>query len=259
VTATTTTDPAAWARVREFDLALRARVATRAPTPHGSAFRFSEPAFWDLNFVYVERPAAPTADLVADADAAMAGLRHRMLIVDEPADVTRLAGDLARAGWTIERHMAMLAGSVPPDRTQRHPVREVPAPDVVLPRREAIREDGYDEATIAAIEVADLMVGRAMAERAFVSIAADGSVSGMAKLYTDGTVGQIEDVQTRHAHRGAGHAQAVVLAALEASRRAPHALTFLWADEDDWPREMYRRLGFSVIGRRWRFRRSVSR
>jgi GNAT superfamily N-acetyltransferase len=135
----------------------------------------------------------------------------------------------------------------------------VPAPDIVLPRREATREDGYDEATIAAIEVADLVVGRAMSERAFVSLAADGSVAAIAKLYTDGVTGQIEDVQTRHAHRGAGHAQSVVLAALEASRRSGHALTFLWADEDDWPREMYRRLGFSVIGRRWRFRRTVSR
>jgi len=245
--------------VRAFDLALRARVATRAPTPHGCAFRFAEPAFWDLNFVYVERPAAPTADLVADADAALAGLGHRMLIVDEPADVTRLASDLARAGWTIERHVAMLAGPVPPDRHARHHVREVPAPDIVLPRRAATREESFDEATIAAIEVADAAVGRAMSERAFASSAPDGTIVSMAKLYTDGAVGQIEDVQTLRAHRGRGHAQAVVLAALEASRRAGHELTFLWADEDDWPRELYRRLGFSVLGRRWRFRRVVSR
>jgi hypothetical protein len=50
-----------------------------------------------------------------------------------------------------------------------------------------------------------------------------------------------------------------VLAALDASRRAGHELTFLWADEDDWPRELYRKLGFAVIGRRWRFRRTVTR
>ncbi|UGS34668.1 GNAT family N-acetyltransferase [Capillimicrobium parvum] len=244
--------------MRAFDLALRGRVATRAPTPHGCAFRFSEPAFWDLNFVYVERPAAATAELVADADAALAGLAHRMLIVDEPADVTRLAADLARAGWTIERHVAMVAGAVPADRTPRQAAREVPAPDIVLPRRAATREDGFDEATLAAIEVADLVVGRAMSERAFASTAPDGTIASMAKLYTDGAIGQIEDVQTRHAYRGRGHAQAVVLAALEASRRAGHDLTFLWADEDDWPRELYRRLGFAVLGRRWRFRRAVA-
>jgi GNAT superfamily N-acetyltransferase len=182
-----------------------------------------------------------------------------MLIVDEPADVTRLAADLARKGWTIERHVAMRAGIVPAGRGPRQPVREVPAPDVVLARRAATREDGFDEATIAAIEVADAVVGRAMQERAFVSLAPDGAIAAFAKLYTDGAVGQIEDVQTRLAHRGRGHAQAAVLAALDASRRAGHELTFLWADEDDWPRELYRKLGFAVIGRRWRFRRTVTR
>lgn len=196
---------------------------------------------------------------MADADAALAGLGHRMLIVDEPADVTRLAADLARDGWTIERHVAMRAGAVPAGRTPRRPVREVPAPDIVLARRAATREDGFDEATIAAIEIADLVVGRAMAERAFASVAPDGSIAAIAKLYSDGTVGQIEDVQTRRAHRGQGHAQSVVLAALAASWRAGHELTFLWADEDDWPQGLYRKLGFTMAGRRWRFRRVVTR
>jgi hypothetical protein len=32
-------------------------------------------------------------------------------------------------------------------------------------------------------------------------------------------------------------------------------MTFLWADEDDWPKALYVKLGFEVVGRRWRFRR----
>jgi hypothetical protein len=258
VTATTRTDaPGAWTQIQAFDVGLRARVATRVPTRHGFAFRFSQRDFWDLNFLYVERPAAPTAELVRDADEALTGLGHRMLVVDEPADVTRLAADLARDGWAVERHVAMLAGPVPRDRAIRHPVREVPAPDLVAPRREGLRDRGYDEATVAAIETADAAVARAAAERGFVSLTADGAVASMAKLYTDGRVGQIEDVETLTPHRGAGHAQAAVLTALRASRVARHHVTFLWADEDDWPRKLYGRLGFSVVGRRWRFRRTV--
>lgn len=255
MTATTTTDP--WARIRAFDLALRGRVATHVPTRHGCAFRFAAREHWDLNFAYVERPAAPTPELVADADDALAGLGHRMLIVDEPADATRLAADLARDGWTVERHVAMLAGGVPAGRVPRQPVREVPPPDLLIPRRESIREDGFNEATLAAIEIADAAVAHAARERAFVSFADDGSVAAMARLYTDGTIGQVEDVHTRLEQRGAGHAQAVVLMALSASRAAGHELTFLWADEDDRPRELYAKLGFAVVGRRWRFRRTV--
>lgn len=256
-TAAKTTSSGSWARARAFDLALRARVATRVPTRHGFAFRFAERRYWDLNFAYVERPEAPTAELLADADEALTGLGHRMLVVDEPADATRLAADLSRDGWTVERHVAMVAGALPAGWEPRHRVREVPPPDAVVPRRESIREDGFDEATLAAIEVADAAVAHAAAERAFLSHASDGTVAALAKLYTDGSVGQIEDVHTRAAHRRQGHAETVVLAAVAASRAAGHAVTFLWADEDDSPRELYAKLGFRVAGRRWRMRRTV--
>jgi GNAT superfamily N-acetyltransferase len=249
-------DPDPWARIRAFDLELRARVAQRAPTRFGVAFRFPQRAFWDLNFVYVERPATPAAELARDADDALVGLGHRMLVVDEPPDATRLAADLAREGWTVQRHVAMIAGAVPADRAAAaRPAREVPPPAVVPPRRRAMRDDGFDEETVAAIEAADSAIARAAAERDFVSPAPDGAIAAIAKLYTDGRTGQLEDVATLREHRRAGHGTAVVLAALDASRRAGHDLTFLWADEDDFPRDMYARLGFRIVGRRWRIRR----
>jgi ribosomal protein S18 acetylase RimI-like enzyme len=253
---TTTDQPTTWARIRAFDLGLRARVAQRAPTEFGVAHRFPERAFWDLNFVYVQRPATPAADLVRDAETALAGLGHRMLIVDEPPDATRLSADLAREGWTVQRHVAMAAGVVPPERgAGTHPVREVPPPAVVQTRRRAMRDDGFDEETIAAIEVADVAIAHASGERDIVSLTADGTIAAIAKLHTDGRTGQIEDVATLREYRRAGHGRSVVLAALEASRRAGHDLTFLWADEDDFPRALYQRLGFRIVGRRWRMRR----
>ena len=42
---------------------------------------------------------------------------------------------------------------------------------------------------------------------------------------------------------------------MAASRAAGHQVTFLWADENDWPKTLYAKLGFDVVGRRWRFRR----
>ena len=132
---------------------------------------------------------------------------------------------------------------------------EVPPPQLIVPRRVGGREFGFDEATIAAVEVADAAVGGAAAERGFVSRAADGTIAAWARLYTDGVLGQIEDVQTLIAHRRRGHGEAVVRAAMAASRAAGHDLTFLWADAEDFPRRMYQRLGFVVVGRRWRIRR----
>lgn len=259
MTATTKAElPTAWARIRAFDLGLRARVARRAPTRHGFALRFREPLLWDLNFVYVERAHAPTAELVADAEAVLDGLGHRMLVVDEPGDGARLAAELRPAGWTVERHVAMVAGVVPPQRRRpRQPAREVSPGELLVARRRAMRELGDSEQTVAAIETADAALGAAGRERGFASFAGDGTVAAFAKLYGDDDVGQIEDVQTLLAHRGAGHAQAALLAALDGSSAAGHELTFLWADEDDWPRELYGRLGFSVAGRRWRLRRAV--
>jgi len=48
--------------------------------------------------------------------------------------------------------------------------------------------------------------------------------------------------------RNRGLARAALLAALEASRLTGNELTFLAADADDWPKHLYRRLGFDPIG-----------
>ena len=66
---------------------------------------------------------------------------------------------------------------------------------------------------------------------------------------------QIEDVGTLGGYRGRGLARAVVLRALAEAGAAGCDLVFLEADEDDWPKELYRRLGFEPIGRIFAFLR----
>jgi ribosomal protein S18 acetylase RimI-like enzyme len=55
-------------------------------------------------------------------------------------------------------------------------------------------------------------------------------------------------VGTLHDHRGRGYAKAVVLAAIAAARKRGAEFVFLVADHDDWPKELYRRLGFDELG-----------
>ena len=48
----------------------------------------------------------------------------------------------------------------------------------------------------------------------------------------------------------------MVLAAAEAARAEGAGLVFLLADEEDWPRDLYRRLGFDGVGSEWEYVRT---
>jgi ribosomal protein S18 acetylase RimI-like enzyme len=72
-------------------------------------------------------------------------------------------------------------------------------------------------------------------------------------LYQDGADAQIEDVGTLPERRDRGYASAVVLAAIEAARRDGAEFVCLVADAKDWPKELYRRLGFDTVGHYTKF------
>ena len=76
----------------------------------------------------------------------------------------------------------------------------------------------------------------------------DGEPVTYASPLLDGAVAQIEDVATHAEHRGKGLARAVVLRCLAEARRAGAELVWLVADDKDWPKELYARLGFDPLG-----------
>ena len=75
-----------------------------------------------------------------------------------------------------------------------------------------------------------------------------GEVVSMADLYLDGAVAQVENLMTFEAHRGRGHAGAVVTHGVELARSAGAELVFLVTGEQDGPLALYERLGFDAIG-----------
>ena len=181
-----------------------------------------------------------------------------MLILD--TDASARAADARAMGWTVERHVAMVPRRAPDHPPPPHPVAELPASRTAVSRRAAMRDEPWgDPVTLDGVLAANEALSAARREREFASLDGRGEPAGMAKLFSDesGAIGQIEDVVTVPARRNHGHARAVVAGALEASRAAGHELTFLWADEDDWPRRLYERIGWDVVGRRWRLRRVV--
>jgi ribosomal protein S18 acetylase RimI-like enzyme len=53
--------------------------------------------------------------------------------------------------------------------------------------------------------------------------------------------------------RGRGLAKAVVTRALVESGAAGNDFTFLVAEAEDWPKQLYRKLGFETVGSIWDF------
>lgn len=70
---------------------------------------------------------------------------------------------------------------------------------------------------------------------------------GSIGLLTDGPYASIQEVSTRPNMRGRGVASTMVLALLDQARAAGARVVSLTAEADDWPKNLYSRLGFESI------------
>jgi ribosomal protein S18 acetylase RimI-like enzyme len=75
-----------------------------------------------------------------------------------------------------------------------------------------------------------------------------GRLAGMTLLFSDGQVAQVEDVYVAPEARGRGYARALVSEAIRLAREGGHELTFIVADDEDWPKQLYWKLGFEPVG-----------
>jgi len=90
--------------------------------------------------------------------------------------------------------------------------------------------------------------GELLHERYFAAFDGD-NVCAYAKLRHRGGVAQVEDVVVLPEQRGTGLGRLVTTAALVAGMELDPELLFIVADDDDWPKELYARLGFDPVGR----------
>jgi ribosomal protein S18 acetylase RimI-like enzyme len=209
------------------------------------------PLRYDSNYLLVEElPASVSAEELAGE----AGRFDRpMIMVRHQPTGARLAPGFAALGWQLHRGLLM-AHRRPPHRTApTELVREVDEAALRPARRGQLT--GYPWATPAVVDQlldAKLLIARAVRAR-FFAVVVGGQVVTYTDLYDDGRTAQIEDVATLAEHRGHGYASAVVLRALQEARQSGCDLVFLAADEDDWPKALYRRLGFDDLGRYVKF------
>lgn len=241
--------------IREHGRAFReARARQVVPLQLGTAYL--NPAFpkmYDLNFVCISDPSASFAEASSATDRVLseAGARHRKFVVDGEAHGERLAAGAA-PGWTTTCLLDM-TWNQDPDRA------DAPAVELTLEdlrdHRERLHRAAYgnEEELIRQFLERDRLYRRAVGARFFGARDDDGMVRCSLNLITIGTVAEIDDLQTEEEARGRGYAAAAVLAASRAAVSSGARLVFLTADEDDWPKEMYARLGFVPAGRRYEF------
>ena len=246
-------------RAAAFEEEIRDRCAERVvETRFGPAlFNDTHRRVWDLNVFRAERPGhASAAEIAAEADRVQAGLAHRRVLL--PPGFSELEAGFRDLGWDADHFLFMVYRGGAGQVDTAH-VEEV-GPERLGRLREAIIREwqpSTDEATVAEIVAADLLVWRAANARTF-AITEDGEVVSAAELYSDGRTAQVEDVATLPSHRGRGYAKAVVTRAVEEALAGGHEFLFLVADGEAWPKELYRKLGFAEVGSRLAFvRRSA--
>jgi ribosomal protein S18 acetylase RimI-like enzyme len=237
------------ARAYEF-LARGDMGGTRAEeTPSGRVVFTDElPHRLDGNYLWVDRYADPE-ELVAEAE----GHDRRLIFVPDPEIGDRLAPWFARRGWRVDRHVVMAQLRKAEREADLSVVRELSEPDLREARRLVLRGQPWaTDEVLEQIFAAKRLIGERVRARFFGAVV-DGEVVSYSDLYQDDGDAQVEDVGTLPEERGRGYASAVVLAAIEAARNDGAEFVFLVADANDWPKELYARLGFDIVGNYTKF------
>ncbi len=208
---------------------------------------------YDLNALRVETPASglTAGALAAEADRLheAAGREHRRVVVPDRDLGERLAPGFRALGWEVRRFLFMGQLRRPDDPTVRAEVRELDETTHWEAKRwfMAGAPEAFDDLVVTQLLEKDRLKERIVDFRRF-GVETDGRVVSVCELYSDGATGQVEDVSTQEPYRGRGYARSTVLTAVAAARGAGCDFVFLVADEDDWPKALYAKLGFDPIG-----------
>ena len=235
-------------RIRAFRRALEEATAERVePFAHGiGVFSDSISSVYDANYLILMELAS-VEEHAAEADALMERFHHRKVVAFEGGRA--LAQGFAERGWKPATHLVMAQHREPDRLVDTSPVREATHVELGPAKRAStLAEPWGSERLGEQLREAKRRVGQAVSLRYFAAFV-EGRVAAYCELRSDGRTAQIEDVETLSEFRGRGLGRAVVQFAAEEARRT-HDLVFLEALEDDWPRELYAKLGFDVVDER---------
>lgn len=221
----------------------------------------SLPAVWFLNHVRLEQPVSYER-AVELTDRHLAGEPYRQLFVEEGAGGEALAERFRADGWEVDVEVHMSLAREPDRLVDLDAVIEGDEEELLGLMARWLREDEtlhVGEEGMAQLVESNRRTWRARDARHYGVTGADGSTVAMTLLFSDGAVGQVEDVYTIPEARKLGYARALVTRAAADSRRLGHEFTFIVADDNDWPKQLYGKVGFEPLGRTWLFHRDLER
>ena len=244
------------ARALEFQRELDDSLATRVESqPWGAAiFRDDLPRAVDLNLLRIE-PAGSALDaaaLMAEADTIQAGLPHRAVRVLEPAAAARLAPDLGAAGWLLRRTALMVQRRMRDRPIDSSAVRELALHEIHAARRAAVRHEHRDIDTGADVLAAGELESDGTAPRAFAAVAGS-EVAAYCMLRVKGDVAKLTEAEALARSSGRGVGRAVIAEAVLAARGEGAKLVFVEAEDEDWAKWTYHRMGFDEAGKLYLF------
>ena len=246
-------------RAVAFEEALRERCAERVVP-----FRFGRAVFndtfshvWELNVLRVDDPLGATVEaLVEEAERvhSEAGHEHRRIAVRDETAGSSLEPGFRELDWNVDCYAFMAWREAAARPVPSADVQEVGGGALRDLRHEISNGEPWAETEEIVQQVLDSgeLIARKGNARHF-AVVVDGVTASGADLYSDGRTAQVEDLATRPAFRGRGLASAVMLRAVEEALAAGHDFVFLIADDLDWPKQLYGRLGFKPLGRKWAF------
>jgi len=235
-------------RIHAFRAALQnAAAEQRVPAANAEGlFAPSVREVYDMNYLRAEHPAPP-AGLIGEAERLMEDYFHRRVVLERPDDA--VAAGFRRHGWTVMPHLIMLRARAPDRRVDTAFVREVGFSELLPARHEVTAGEPWGGAEISSLlDEAKQLIIRAVPTRFFAAFV-DGEIAAYCEVRSRDGVAQIEDVNTVERFRGRGLGRAIVQHAGDAASAA-NDVVYLEALADDWPRELYTRLGFDVVGER---------
>lgn len=218
----------------------------------------SMPLVWTLNQVCLTGDTtAGEAARLADEHQADLGFRHLVVQRSETGDA--LAGPLTDDGWQVDRELYMVLDGDADREVDTRRVVELSEDQMVDLMRRWLQEErlGATAEELDQVTEYNRREGRAWNERRLGILGRGGNPLTIAKFRSDGDVAWVEDVYTVPEARGNGHARAVVTRATGLARSAGHTLTFIVADDDDWPKDLYAQIGFRPVGTTRTFHRDA--
>ena len=212
----------------------------------------SLPAVWSVNQVRVALPLGFEA-VVALAEEQLATTPYLHIVLEHQDAGPALEDVFRGAGWKAEREVLMQLSAEPDRKIDTSAVIDAGEDEVAEMMQRWYSEDQLRPNELEQLTEFSRRESRACGDRLLGVRSIDGALLAITKLRSAGSMAQVEDVYAAPEARGRGFARALVTRAVELARAGDHDLIFIIADDNDWPKDLYARIGFRPLGRLWLF------